>query len=1571
MAVRSTLVLLAATALLPAQGYRVHAFDKRQLSTEFHCEGATFGDFNGDRKIDLASGPYWYEGPDFERRHEIYAPHPFDPKTYSDNFFAFVHDFDADGWNDLLIVGFPGKDASWFRNPRGEDRHWERHVVFDVVDNESPAFEDLDGDGRPELVCQNDDRLGYASPDWSDPAEKWTFHPISKTGIGGRFTHGLGVGDVDGDGRKDVLWVHGWYQQPASLAGLPEWRQHLVNFASRGGAQMFAYDIDGDGDNDVVSSTNAHGFGLYWFEQRRTAEQITFERHTIMGEKPGDNPYGVLFGNLHAQALIDVDGDGLRDIVTGNRYFAHNGNDPADLQPAPLFWFELVRTGGSGGAHFVPHEIDSHSGVGTQVVAGDVNGDDLPDVVVGNKMGTFVHLHRVETMSEREWQKRGRDEIRSAAKPEADAEQHHGYAPAEAAARMTVPEGFRVELVAGEPDLQQPVALTIDERGRLWIAEAFSYPKRRPDGEGLDKIVVFEDSTGGGKLDKRTVFAEGLNLVSGLEVGFGGVWVGAAPYLLFIPDRNGDLVADGEPQILLDGWGYEDTHETLNAFTWGPDGWLYGCHGIFTHSNVGAPGTPDAERTRLNAGVWRFHPIDRRFEVFAHGTSNPWGVDFDEHGQAFVTACVIPHLFHMIQGGKYDRQSGGHFDAWVFEDIKTIADHLHYLGSQPHTGNRVSDDAGGGHAHCGAMIYLGDAFPDSYRNSVFVNNIHGNCVNNDRLVRSGTGFVGTHAPDFLRANDAWFRGINLRYGPDGNVYLIDWYDEQACHRSRVDVWDRTNGRVYKVSYGAPRNGRVDLGKATDADLVGMQTHQNEWFARVARRVLQERGPKPEVHQTLTALLHEAKDAVHRLRALWTLHACGGLQAALALELLGDADEYVRAWTIQLALERWPVPTEVRARLASMARDDASPVVRLYLASALQRLPVAERWDLATALLAHAEDADDHNQPLMLWYGVEPLVMADTERALTMAANSRIDKVARFIYRRAASGDAPRFAELIGALDATATAARQSMILEETLRPLHGGGTVQPPRGWAPAFATLRHAGGELEERAVTLAVLFGDREVLPELRAVLADDRAPTARRRWALDALMEIEDPAIVPTLQALVDQPELCASALQALAAFDDARTPALVLARYDVLSRSQQDVAVRTLTSRETFTTPLLEAVVEGRLPRSILDSASIRRRVARFGSAKVDKLVETAWGKSVAPSGDKEAEIGRYKQMLPRSVRNNADRRQGRVLFAKTCMTCHKLFGQGNSLGPDLTGSNRGDLDYILFNMIDPSAEVAAEYRTTTVRTLDGEFVAGLVVERNDRSITLRNDAGTQTVALADVARDDDGQPWIKQSELSLMPEGQLRALSERQVRDLIGYLASDEQVPMAATADSAGMFFNGVDLTCWDADPEIWSVEDGELVGRSATGLAKNDFAVSHIALGDFRLTFEVKLVGNAGNSGVQFRSEVTDTGMQGYQADIGKDWWGKLYEEEKRGVLWSEPGDGHVRAGEWNTYEIVAVGHRVRTAINGHKCVDLEDADGRLEGFIGLQVHSGGPTEVRFRKFVLELDPQPELQTVK
>jgi putative membrane-bound dehydrogenase-like protein len=595
--------------------------------------------------------------------------------------------------------------------------------------------------------------------------------------------------------------------------------------------------------------------------------------------------------------------------------------------------------------------------------------------------------------------------LRNQAAPQArDQYKFNGLSPDEAAKEMTLPEGFKATLFAGEPDVVQPIAMALDERGRIWVAENEAYPIWKPPQQGGKcRVSVFEDTNNDGKFDKKTLFIDNINFISGLEVGYGGVWIGAPPYLLFVPLKDGEDKPAGEPQVLLDGWEHQDTHETLNTFIWGPDGWLYGNHGVFTHSNVGKPGASDAERKRINAGFWRYHPIKKEFDVFAEGASNQWGIDFDDHGQAFATACVIPHLYHVVQGGRYQRQAGNHFNPYTYDDIKTIADHRHYAGSKgPHAGNGLSDAAGGGHAHCGAMVYLGGSFPEEYRNKIFFNNIHGARINMDILEAKGSGFVGKHGNDFLMANDRWSQILNLRYGPDGSAYMIDWYDKQACHTMNPADHDRSNGRIFKISYKTPAAAPVDLHKLGTRELVDLTLHKNDWYVRHARKVLQERQPGAEAWKPLTEIATTNADPTRVLRAMWALHVTGGFTEDLALKMLAHKDPHVRAWSIQLSLEDRKGSASIVSRMAELAKADDSPVVRLYLASGAQRLTLEQRVPIVEALLQHEEDAQDQNLPLMYWYAAEPLVAADIKAGAMLAAKSKIPRVREFISRRMAA-----------------------------------------------------------------------------------------------------------------------------------------------------------------------------------------------------------------------------------------------------------------------------------------------------------------------------------------------------------------------------------------------------------------------------------------------------------------------------------------------------------------------------------------------------------------------------------------
>ena len=1915
--VTASLGLLAAIFVVTEDGFAddptLHVFERIQLTDTYYSEGAAAGDIDGDGHVDVVYGPYWFAGPDFREKHEIYPPVAQDRNRYADHFFAWIYDFNGNGRNDILVAGFPGTPAYVYENPgpQGLDRHWKKHQVFDWVSNESPYFGDLTGDGRPELVCTRDGFFGFATIDWEDPFSPWEFHPISAQVAPPKFGHGLGVGDINGNGRMDVLHSKGWFEQPASDALTSRWISHDVSFSSSyGGAEMLVYDVDGDGLNDVITSEAAHDFGLSWYQQVREEGTISFRRHVIMGDQRGDNPYGVLFSEPHSLALADIDGDGLQDIVTGKTYYSHHQKSPLWDAGAVVYWFRLTRT--DDGVHWIPYRMDGEAGIGRQVVVADVNGNSLPDLVLGGMQGGHVLIHRVEAVDQSTWDaaqpkryvppepetvsgiealrgpkssidaasgrvagaiegeslvakvtagrartqamgnfqgdrwsgngqlfwtgagpgeeltvelpaRQGRaalevvltcapdygivqlllddepigppidcyqasvtttgvlkfpdlkfgagthlltarvvgtnpqakkaymfglDYVRFVAEgetfpaPAADpgdvgfrpkssdgsvlnldfetgtlqdwtatgtafadqpirgdsvaarrsdmrsghageywvgtferggdgptgsltsvafpvthpyatffvgggkhfetrvelvraetgkpiyqiagqsdeqmrrvvvdlrahlgreifirlVDEHRGgwghinfdhfqfhdtrpgpltpplielvpdeypYAglSAEDAVRvMELPDGFQVTVGAAEPDVKQPIAMALDHRGRVWVAEAYEYPIRADGDRGRDRILIFEDTNGDGKLDHRKVFYEGLNLVSGLEVGFGGVWVGAAPYLLFIPDRDGDDVPDGDPQVVLDGWGYQDTHETLNALVWGPDGWLYGCHGVFTHSAVGKPGTPDKERVRINAGVWRYHPTEETFEVFAHGPSNPWGMDFNDYGQAFITACVIPHLYHVVQGARYQRQAGQHFNPHTYRDIVTIADHLHYLGATPHSGNSKSDAVGGGHAHAGAMIYLGATWPQQYRNAIFMNNIHGQRLNVDTLTPHGSGYIGSHAPDFLLTGDQASQILNLRYGPDGNVWMIDWYDMQACHRREVEAHDRTNGRIFKICYGESSTSapEIDLESASDLELAELTLHANDWYVRHARRGLQERAANravdPDARDRLRVIARTAVDETRVLRAMWALHVSGGIPESLAEELLGHADAHVRSWCIQLRLEREPPPPATVSRMERLAAEDPSPVVRLYLAAAAQRMKLDERWNLVTALCSHAEDGDDHNLPLMIWYAAEPLAEVDPESALQLAmvAGQSMPLIREFMLRRIASleGDSSLDVLVRGLAAADEPSMRQSY-LEAVRRALQGRREVAPPRGWDAVFAALRNdASAEVRTEASALGVKFGDRTAMDEMRSRIIRPDAPEEQRRFALETLLEAKDPELPAILLQLVSRPSgLRESAIRGLAQYDDSRSATVLLEAYDGLSSGEKRTVLSALSGRAADAKALLQAIESGNLPAADLP-ADLVRQIQYHQDGELETLLARVWGTARETDADKLQQIETYKDLVRSSQHESPDPMLGRAVFAKTCQNCHVLYGVGYKVGPDLTGSNRSNLDYLLSNIVDPSAVMAKEYQPTIVLSDDGRIIIGLVHAEDDNVLSLQTADAVVTIPKEEIEERSLG-------DQSMMPEDQLRQFTPHEIRSLFAYLQGREQVPVLATPDNASQLFNGTDLSGWSGSESLWTVENGEIVGRSA-GLKHNEWLISDLAAEDFRLSMEVKLVNNEGNSGVQFRSQAVDGSVSGYQADIGAGWWGKLYEEHGRKLLWDRSGEEHLRSGDWNRYQIEAHGNKIRTFLNGQLCVDLDDPHGASRGIFALQLHSGGPMEVRFRDLKLEI----------
>jgi putative membrane-bound dehydrogenase-like protein len=1444
--------LLAASSLHAATQI---TWKRQQLHGDFYSEGAAIGDINGDGKPDIVAGPFWWEGPTFEKKHAYYEPKIFNINGYSDNFFAYVHDFNADLKNDILILGFPGKEARLYLNnvertfqsvgsdetsSKTRSTYWPMHLVADVVDNESPVFTDITGDGKPEIVCSTSGRFGWFEPNWDKPTEKWPFVAVTDDMKVAKFTHGLGVGDVDGDGKLDLLEARRWWENQGAgvansrpdLASPAPWTQHNFAAGVGGGAQMFAYDFDGNGTNDVFTSLAAHRYGVAVYLQNKDAAETAaphWTRVMLASEQPQDNDYGIVFSQPHAAFLADIDGDGVKDIVTGKRYWAHNGHDPDERGHRVIYWYQTKRDG-KGGVDFVPHLVDAESGVGVDVQVGDVNGDTLPDIVVGNKAGVYILTQeRKDTTADLTPKKL----YGPALKPQA--EYAKGQSPADALKSIQLPGGFKAELIAAEPDLVQPMAFTFDERGRIWVVEGNSYPQPREVGQGQDRIKILEDQDGDGTFETKKIFCEGLNLVSGIELGFGGVWVGAAPYLMFIP-RDGDSTVplnksdtsnetyktyskvpglNFTAHILLDGWGTQDTHETLNSFIWGPDGWLYGCHGVFTHSRVGKPGTPDDQREPINAGVWRYHPVRHEFEVFAHGTSNPWGLDYDQHGEWFVTACVIPHLYHIVPGGRYHRQAGQHFNAYTYEDIKTIADHAHYAGNprpdvtfDKTTGagvmNNDTNALGGGHAHCGLAIYQSSLFPPTYRNQLLFGNLHGHrLVANYTDVKSST-YIGKHAADFLRANDMHFIPVTQKVGPDGALYVSDWSDQQICHRGSgaVEHWDRSNGRIYRVTYAGPPHtsdgsdlsdksdfpkAPFDLAKEPDEKLarLAVQT-ENDWFSRMARRVLMEKAQTND--QIVSTAFRAIGDFGHQsetttLRTLWLATSC--LSGQTMMPEPNSQTESYRAWAVRTS------PSDEGSEfeyIEDLAREDQSPVVRREIASFLQRLPNDEREVLATALLKHGEDAEDPMIPLLIWYGIEPVVAADPAVGMQLAKVSKMPKVTGFIYRRLSSDDAGRGAVLAKLVQESDPAKREAT-LEMILNAVRNSGATKMPENWpqiASQLLVVRPSSRlEEDERAKArttnlvreLSALFGDAEALQVFRDQLALSAASTAEREKALTVLLQARDASTAQTLLQIVSgevPTSLRRKAIQALASLKDAETPKILGAALPKLSANELPDAVNTLASTKEGAKALLKAVEAKNVPATSLSPFLVRQLTA-FDDGEINALIKSAWGDVNAPKADLAERTKKYRDLLTPAKLAKGDLAKGKMLYTATCGQCHKLFGEGQNVGPDITGSNRADLNYLLENVLDPNAVIGKAYQLNLFTMKDGRVMSGVIKDENPATVKIAMMGGVEfTLPQADIAKREV-------SKLSTMPEGLFDALQPEMVVDLVKYLQSGSTV----------------------------------------------------------------------------------------------------------------------------------------------------------------------------------------------
>jgi putative membrane-bound dehydrogenase-like protein len=959
--------------------------------------------------------------------------------------------------------------------------------------------------------------------------------------------------------------------------------------------------------------------------------------------------------------------------------------------------------------------------------------------------------------------------------------------PREAIAKMTVPEGFSVELVASEPDIVNPVAMTFDERGRIWITESLEYPRKAP-GAGKDRVKILEDTDGDGKADKFSVFAEGLNIPSGIAVGHGGVWVANSPDILFYPDADRDGKPDGKPQTVVTGFGRADTHELPNSLTWGPDGYLYGLNGVFNHSHVKyAPENPNYKTEhpgwQFTCALFRIHPVTREFEIFCEGTSNPWGLAFDHEGSAFVSACVIDHLWHLVRTGYYHRQ-GGPYPPFTWK-IDSIVKHKHQKA-----------------AYCGLHYYDSDAYPEQYRNKLYMGNIHGGCINVDKLQRDGSTYFATGEPDFLTANDAWFMPVAQKTGPDGCLYILDWYDRYHCYqdanRDSPGI-DRLKGRLYRVRYkDTPRAKPFDLAKENDEQLLDALASSNGFIRDMALRLLIERRTTRDykaeddmIRLAEKLFLDETKPRLARLHASWVATALTRpYLRGLISQLMSHADPTFRAWGYRFAGNLGINPG--RTQLA----PDPSADVRLQVAIAAgtaRQTPTT----VQLAVLLDVLEASDEDLliPHIVWQNLSPLLedksnasafvsLLNDPRALkSTAVRSMIPRmVERLAARR--EFDAKPIAAMLkiasdGAPDSASTclqylAARvqSGEIRGEKLTALRA--ELSPQLG-----GMLTVLGDPLAIDAAILAASWHDAIGIRLVKRLVEASKDNNARIRGfqalvaAAKSDAEVTGQLIELSDRALNDfarDKDFAAEVLAAIGQLDDSRVAGIVLKNYSTVPANIQPKAIELLTQRAMWAKPLVEEIGAKKIPATALNVNQIQRLLA-LNDKELNAAVNKHWG-TIRTTRDpaREQFVGEMRKLV-RSTKGNPHR--GIEVFNRVCGQCHKIYGQGQDVGPDITANGRASFEQLLSNVFDPSLVIGASYQARTVRAADGRILTGLIVEDSPQRVVLKVQGGK----LETVAREDVDA--IKVSELSLMPEGLEKQLQPQEIADLFAFITLDK------------------------------------------------------------------------------------------------------------------------------------------------------------------------------------------------
>ncbi len=1076
--------------------------------------------------------------------------------------------------------------------------------------------------------------------------------------------------------------------------------------------------------------------------------------------------------------------------------------------------------------------------------------------------------------------------------------------PEEARAKMSVPEGYEVRCFAHEPMVQNPVAMTWDHRGRLWVVEAYEYPNGSEHpapfgGEAKDdqyqpvppqcllsssikdpasslprdRVIILEDTDNDGTADKHTVFVEGLNLASAILCGDNGIYIGQQPHLIHFRDDDGDDQPDAW-RVVLTGFGREDTHELMNSFCWGPDGWLYMTHGVFTHSKVRRPGQPETEGFKFDAGIGRARPVGRasslsssvsgilpeagkpgkmpgspqagrmpalpwEFEVFADGTSNPWGCDYDAAGNFFVSACVIDHFFHMAPGGIYVRQGGAPENPYAYELLPSIVKHKHFRA-----------------AYAGVQIYRGGRYPADTHGHAFIGNIHDNAIHEEILTPVGATFKCEPRRDFLRANDGWFRPVSTQTGPDGFLWIMDWCDKYPCYqnaKANPEGVDRQYGRIWRVvttqsssvvpaSAGSenvpPKGGTtkhasrpsndLDLKKLSTADLVKTLEHPNNWMRRMARRMLVEKTDS-KLHKDLAAVFgDETKETSTRLEAVWCLLSRSEADYHALKPLLGSDSVPLLSWVAR----SWGEMKINRPPFDSMARHP-NIVVRFNVAVALrqryassrlttQRDPKPDPEDDGVSLFAPAfilmssSSDDDHLLNFAIWSYLEPLLAKDPMTTIELIGAAKDGSLGRILSHKAMRRlcDTRKAENLDLAVEFCDKIAAHDILLAHALDGLvkgQEGGVIKPVKEVSASLAKWRSSSNaDVRKHAQTLAVMWGDAAAVKEMIAVLHDGSKPEKERITVLQSLQKVRTYAVKDGLMPLLT-PEtstaLAVAAIRAAADLGGDEFIAPLLQQSASKDFNVRNAAIEALSNRDAWTKALLNAISEQKVSASGFP-APVRRALATHKDKAIRDLAFKVLGAWQDSSDDVKSLIAQKKQAC---LTGEPDLANGKLLFTATCMVCHEFHGGGQKVGPDLIGSGRSNLDALLANVIDPNQIIGNGYENISVSTKDGRTLAGRIVEDTPGHVKLLGAGGAAQV----VPRDQIAS--LTNTKQSLMPMG-FGNLPDAAFRDLIWYiLAPQEEGPL--TAEKKKLLIQGVEVPETNSQPKKtnWRAIDWESV----------------------------------------------------------------------------------------------------------------------------------------------------------